>query len=147
MSELSRHMLMFHQVGVSGNDRLLKRSQPYRNQRIMNVIRSVYFTGGASSLARRFDIFFPRHTNSEGVKNPEMPKPLVALVATAVSFHVSSFDVVAYLKHSYTQPRRTGKAAKRSPLTSRSRVIRMSTTAISTRSTTWRLGTQTNTIL
>lgn len=142
----SQHRLKVVQVGVSVNNRLLKRSQPYRNQRIINVIRSVYFTGGPSSLARRFDPFFPRHTDSEGVKSPEMPKPLLALVATAVRFHVSCFNVNAYLKHSYTRPCLIGKVAKRNPSTLQSRVIWMSTTAISTHLITWRFSTQINII-
>lgn len=76
---------MFPQVGVSVNDRLLKRSQPYRNERIINVIRSVYFTGGASSFMRRFDHLFPRYRDGQGVMKTEVPDAMVALVATAVS--------------------------------------------------------------
>lgn len=63
---------------------MLKRTQPYRNERIINVIRSVYFTGGASSFMRRFDHLFPRYRDSEGVMKVEVPDVMVALVATAV---------------------------------------------------------------
>jgi len=71
-------------VGTSVDDRLLKRSQPYRNERIIKVIRSVYFTGGVTSFARRFDHLFPRYRDSQGVMKPEVPEAMVALVATAV---------------------------------------------------------------
>jgi len=80
---------MFLQVGVSVDDRLLKRSQPYRNKRIINVIHSTYFTGGVSSFARRFDHLFPRHRDGQGVMKTEVPYAMVALVATAVSFFIS----------------------------------------------------------
>jgi len=68
------------------DDRLLKRSQPYRNKRIINVIRNMYFTGGVSSFATRFDHLFPRFRDSQGAMKPEVPQPMVALVATAVRF-------------------------------------------------------------
>jgi hypothetical protein len=78
---------MFHQVEV--NDRLLRRTQPYRNERIINVIHSVYFTGGASSFMRRFDHLFPRYRDGEGVMIPKVPDAMVALAATAVSTSMS----------------------------------------------------------
>jgi hypothetical protein len=47
--------LMFRQVAGAANDRILKRSQPYRNQRIVNVIHDLYFTGGEESFATSFN--------------------------------------------------------------------------------------------
>ena len=74
--------------GPSG-DRLLKRSQPYRNQRIINVIRDVYFTGGVASFATRYHRLFPRYHDSQGVTKLEVPEPMLALVATAVIYFTS----------------------------------------------------------
>jgi len=76
---------MFYQFGASLDERLLKCSQPYRNQQIVNAIRDVYFTGGVSSFAKRFDRLFPRHRNSEGIEKTKVPMQMLALVATAVS--------------------------------------------------------------
>jgi hypothetical protein len=136
---------MFRQVGISANNRLLRRSQPYRNQRIINVIRSVYFTGGVSSFARRFHLIFPTHCNSQGVAKREMPDAMVALVATAVSFSCLMLRHNAYLKYRCTQPSWTGEMAKRTPLTSQQRDTRMSTKAMSTRSRTCGIGIQIST--
>jgi len=69
---------------VEVNDRLLRRTQPYRNERIINVIHSVYFTGGASSFMRHFDHLFPRYRDGEGVMIPKVPDAMVALAATAL---------------------------------------------------------------
>jgi len=99
---------MFCQFGTTLGDRLLKRSQPYRNQRIINVIRDMYFTGGVSSFATRFAHLFPRHRDSQGVITTEVPQPMVALVATAVcSFLfevVLCFEINAYAQCRCTLP-------------------------------------------
>jgi hypothetical protein len=63
----------------------VRRSQPYRNNRIITVIRDLYFTGGASSLATKYDHLFPIHEGDDGRASQEVPIPMVALVATAVS--------------------------------------------------------------
>ena len=59
---------------------------PYRNDRIITAIRDLYFTAGntTGAFARRFQGWFPIHTNDDGVTNTEVPIPMVALVATAV---------------------------------------------------------------
>ena len=75
---------MFHQFGVPLKDRMVKRSQPYRNQRIINVIRSLYFSGGASSFAKRYNYMFARYRDDEGFMKPMVPDAMVALVATGV---------------------------------------------------------------
>jgi hypothetical protein len=77
-------MLILHQDGASSNHRLLRRSQPYRNERIINTIREIYFTGGVASFATRFKHFFPRHRDSQGVTKTKVSDQMVALVATAV---------------------------------------------------------------
>ena len=66
---------------------LVVRSRPYRNTRIISVIRDLYFTGGYMSFARRFHYLFPGIELSEDETGFEVPIPMVALVATAVSFH------------------------------------------------------------
>lgn len=61
------------------------RTCPYRNNRIITVIRDMFFVGGASSFAQRFQWLFPKYEVSNGEEVPEVPIPMVALVATAVS--------------------------------------------------------------
>ena len=61
------------------------RSKPYRNDRIIMVIRDMFFTGGATSFAQHFKYLFPTYEISHGEKACEVPVTMVALVATAVS--------------------------------------------------------------
>lgn len=61
------------------------RTRPYRNTRIINVIREMFFTGGVSSFANRFYSEFPVHQGNDGRESREIPIAMVALVATAVS--------------------------------------------------------------
>ncbi|KAF8258428.1 hypothetical protein EI94DRAFT_1835042 [Lactarius quietus] len=63
---------------------LVKRSQPYRNERIVAVIRELYFTGGSASFASRFGHLFPVHFGDNGRPSRKVPVPMVALVATAL---------------------------------------------------------------
>lgn len=60
------------------------RTRPYRNDRIITVIRNLYFVGGVRSFASRFGSRFPMHEEVNGVTTREVPVPMVALVATAV---------------------------------------------------------------
>jgi Domain of unknown function (DUF6532) len=62
-----------------------QRTKPYRNARIINVIREQFFTGGTASFAHRFNHRFLVRKDSNGVPMREVPIPMVALVATAVS--------------------------------------------------------------
>ena len=61
------------------------RTRPYRNDRIINAIRSLYFDGGANSVVTHFNDIFPSHHGPHGIVTREVPIPMVALVATAVS--------------------------------------------------------------
>ena len=61
------------------------RSKPYRNSRIIAVLRDLCFTGGATSIANRFSSRFPTSRGDDGREVREMPVVMVALVATAVS--------------------------------------------------------------
>jgi Domain of unknown function (DUF6532) len=63
------------------------RTRAYRNDRLITTIRDLYFRGGATSFATRFDhIFIRRNGNSPIVR--EIPSAMLCLVATAVSFRV-----------------------------------------------------------
>jgi hypothetical protein len=59
------------------------RSKPYQNSRIIDVIRDVFFRGSAP-FTSRFNYLFPTTETHDGTI-PEVPIPMVALVATAVS--------------------------------------------------------------
>ena len=61
------------------------RTRPYRNDQIIVVIWDMFFTGGATSFARRFRYLFPTYESRHGVESHEVPIAMVALVATAVS--------------------------------------------------------------
>jgi len=86
---------MFDQFGVSLVDRLLKHSQPYRNQWIIRVICDMYFIGGMSSFARRFNNLFLCYYDHQGVMKPEVLDQMVALVVSAVC---SSCSVLGNVK-------------------------------------------------
>ena len=60
-------------------------SRPYRNDRIIKIIQDIYFGGGSKLFAARFDRHFPRFEERDGTMSREVPIPMVALVATAVS--------------------------------------------------------------
>ncbi|KAH8976820.1 hypothetical protein EDB92DRAFT_1823134 [Lactarius akahatsu] len=67
-----------------GSNRLIMRSQPYRNSRIILVIHDLFFTGGNGSFRARYDHLFPGNTGNDGQVVREVPIPMVALVATAL---------------------------------------------------------------
>jgi Domain of unknown function (DUF6532) len=75
-------LTQYQNLGAGG---LVKRSQPYRNERIIAVIRDLYFAGGSASFTSRFGHMFPVHFGNNGRPSREVPVPMVALVATAVS--------------------------------------------------------------
>src|SRR6266404_2141535 len=58
--------------------------EPYRNQRIIKVIRELYFMG-YPSFAGQFEARFPVHQGPTGETKQEVPVPMVMLVATALS--------------------------------------------------------------
>ena len=64
---------------------LVRRTRPYRNKRIILVIRDLFFTGGDTSFASCFGHLFPVHQDRDCVLVREVPVPMVALVSTAVS--------------------------------------------------------------
>jgi hypothetical protein len=66
--------------------------RPYRNDRIITVIRDLYFTGGAKSFAARFGFKFDTFEERDGTFSREVPIPMLALVATAVS---QTFDCIS----------------------------------------------------
>ncbi|KAH9042828.1 hypothetical protein EDB84DRAFT_1559325 [Lactarius hengduanensis] len=60
------------------------RTHPYRNECIISAIRELFFTGGRTSFAARYDHLFPVHQGRDGIPAREVPAPMVALVATAM---------------------------------------------------------------
>jgi hypothetical protein len=62
------------------------RLRPYCNDWIITVIQDLYFNGGHMSFANRYRYLFPRRELSDNMLQYEVPMPMVALVATAVSF-------------------------------------------------------------
>ena len=74
-----------------GGGGLMKRSLPYQNDRIITVIRDLYFSGGTNTFASQFKDLFPIHRGINAELRREVPIPMVALVATAVSHLLTSF--------------------------------------------------------
>ncbi|KAF8262113.1 hypothetical protein EI94DRAFT_1809271 [Lactarius quietus] len=82
--QLAQYMYIFPGAALANApSRLVMRSCPYRNERIINVIWDMYFTGGAASFSKKFDYLFPIFEGCEG-EMYEVPVPMVALVATAL---------------------------------------------------------------
>jgi hypothetical protein len=61
------------------------RTKPYRNARIISVLRDLFFMGGTTSFGHRHYSLFPTYYNGDGLMTRQLPIPMVALVATAVS--------------------------------------------------------------
>ena len=80
----TRRLSQFLTVSQSAGAGLVRRSQPYRNQRIISVIRDLYFSG-PTTFAAKFEDHFPLHQGGDGRASREVPIPMVALVATGVS--------------------------------------------------------------
>ena len=55
------------------------RSKPYRNDRFISAVSTLFFSGGPSAFVSRYHDFFPRLDGRS-----EMPIAMVALVGTAV---------------------------------------------------------------
>ncbi|KAI0281892.1 hypothetical protein BC826DRAFT_1190840 [Russula brevipes] len=82
------------------------RSRPYHNERIITVIRELYFSGGSTSFASRFHRIFPVFTGSDANPRHEVPIPMVALVATALyaailEWHTGEKKVTEFSTTSY----------------------------------------------
>ncbi|KAI9438454.1 hypothetical protein BJY52DRAFT_1195946 [Lactarius psammicola] len=82
--QLSDYNYTFPAASSGVTRSLMRRTQPYRNDRIFKVIRDLYFTGGSTSFATRFGYLFPTTEGSDGKTRHEVPIPMVALVATAL---------------------------------------------------------------
>ena len=63
---------------------------PYRNDHIIKIVQDMYFSGGSRLFAMRFDRHFPRFEERNGMISHEVPIPMIALVATAVSSNIYS---------------------------------------------------------
>lgn len=82
---------------------IAKRTQPYRNERIIKVIRDLYFTAsnGSVSVASRFGDLFPTYQGDDGVESREVPVAMVSLVATGVSHVIPGFLLFFYRALAY----------------------------------------------
>ncbi|KAF8267786.1 hypothetical protein EI94DRAFT_1801196 [Lactarius quietus] len=84
-NQLSHYTYTFLRVPPNfGAGSLIKRSLLYRNERIIAVIRDLYFTGGSTYFASKFGHLFPVHFGDNGLLSHEVPVPMVALVVTAL---------------------------------------------------------------
>ncbi|KAF8257671.1 hypothetical protein EI94DRAFT_1708743 [Lactarius quietus] len=83
-NQLSNYTYTFPRVPPNMGAGLVKHSLPYRNERIIAVIRELYFTGRSVSFTSRFSHMFPVHFNNDGQPTRKVPVPMVALVATAL---------------------------------------------------------------
>ena len=72
------------------------RTRPYQNDRIITVIRDMFFVGGATSFARRFRYLFPTYEISHGQEVYEVPIAMVALVTTAVGLFFGLYIVLTH---------------------------------------------------
>ena len=61
------------------------RTRPYRNTRIIAVLHDLFFSRSPTSFVQRHEDIFPIYHSSSGPMKREVPIPMVALVATAVS--------------------------------------------------------------
>jgi hypothetical protein len=73
---------------------LVLRSRPYRNDRIISVIQDLYFAGGSSSFATRYDLLFTHHSPDGNSVHREVPYIMVSLVSTAVGYYLFMLIVV-----------------------------------------------------
>jgi hypothetical protein len=63
---------------------LVQRTQPYRNNWIIRVIRDLFFSGGTTSFTARHNNRFIRHHVDSSI-SCHVPMVMVSLVATGVS--------------------------------------------------------------
>ncbi|KAH9022910.1 hypothetical protein EDB85DRAFT_2293098 [Lactarius pseudohatsudake] len=82
---------------------MVRRSQPYRNDRIIAVVRDVYFTGGGTSFGAQFEHLFPTYQGADGKVNREVPISMVALVATALYATLYEWRTGAHLPAEFSQ--------------------------------------------
>ena len=72
---------------------LVMHLRPYRKDRLICVIRNMYFTGRATSFAKQFQYIFSTSKDRQGETIYKVPMPMVALVATAVRRNIFSCQV------------------------------------------------------
>ncbi|KAH9952290.1 hypothetical protein BGW80DRAFT_1260950 [Lactifluus volemus] len=78
-----RQLLDYAYIYPQGNRGAVMRTRPYRNPLIIRVIRDMYFVGGRGSFSTTLSSRFATFEDSDGSIHLEVPKPMVALVATA----------------------------------------------------------------
>ena len=74
------------------------------------MIRNLFFSGGTSAYAQRFDSKFPRFTDPAGVVLHQMPDAMLALVATAVrvTYQLRHYTNMKYQLYAAIREWRTG---------------------------------------
>lgn len=87
---VSQRISIIHDCDLTSSQSLgargiVRRSRPYRNDRIITVLHDLYFTGGSRSFASQYEHLFPTHKGDDGKECREVPIAMVSLVATAVS--------------------------------------------------------------
>ncbi|KAN0132250.1 hypothetical protein V8E53_010016 [Lactarius tabidus] len=105
--QLSNYTYTFPLAAVANSPQVIpKRTQPYRNDRIISVIQELYFTGGSGSFASRFDGWFPTYQGPNGDTCQEVPILMLALVATALyatirEWHTGEQKVMEFSANAY----------------------------------------------
>ncbi|KAH8980460.1 hypothetical protein EDB92DRAFT_1974433 [Lactarius akahatsu] len=82
---------------------LVQCSQPYRNDRIIAVVRDVYFTSVGTSFGTQFEHLFPTYQGADRKVNREVPIPMVALVATVLYATLYEWHTGEHLTAEFSQ--------------------------------------------
>ncbi|KAH9979370.1 hypothetical protein BGW80DRAFT_1248727 [Lactifluus volemus] len=81
----SHQLLNYNYIFPQGNSLAgaVMRTRPYRNPAIIRIIRDMYFVGGNGSFASRHASRFASLEDTNGLTQLQVPKAMVAFVATA----------------------------------------------------------------
>ncbi|KAF8262615.1 hypothetical protein EI94DRAFT_1704624 [Lactarius quietus] len=77
------------------------RSQPYRSTVIISVLCALFFTG-AVPFVQRHAKHFPSYQAAEGTANREVPKAMVAIVATGLYAALKEWSTGEYKRYHFT---------------------------------------------
>jgi hypothetical protein len=95
---------------------IVMHTRPYRNERIITVLRDLVFTGGILSFATRHKSCFPRQDDGPSTTF-EVPIAMVALVATGVCWNQPCFLNLMLTLFSFMLRFMSGEQANASPST------------------------------
>jgi len=104
-------LTLCHQVPLSWG--LVRRTLPFRNARIISVLRERFFTGGSMLFVNLFSRIFTIQDGISPVRR-EVPLPMVCLVATGVSWKSNVFlnSALMFFFYSYMPPFTSGRRAR-----------------------------------